>query len=301
MNDHRMMAWLEMLASEGGYHEGLPEMEGTSREERLALTDELLTRGWVDATANRGDDRLLSVRRIRVTASGQAALAEALRKLGAKGPSTVSVDEKRKLRFQFMKALYDATDGSRTVIVNMFELGAALGWDRDRVSNVVEYLEGEGLLEHRTLGGGISIAHSGVLEVERAVTEPTLPTEHFPPLSVIYVGTMIGSQISQGSPGSSQTLEVSRGASLDEVAALLRELKEIVLPAADFSEQDRSEFEAELGTVEQQIRSSRPKRTFIRASLTRLAEMLGHANAAAGSAVQFAEYAQRIHEIVPGI
>lgn len=303
MSDETLMTWLEVLAAGGGYHEELPEMSGVSREVALELTDDLLNRGWVTALPNRGDDRLLAVRKIRVTQDGQAALADAMRRREPAGVSAVAapVEEKRRLRFDFTKALYDATDGSRAEIVEMFDLGESLGWDRGRISNVVEYLEGEGLVKYMTLGGGISITHRGVVELEEALTEPAQPTEHFPPVSIISVGTMVGSQISQASPGSSQVIEVMQRPQLDEAATLLRELREVVLPAVDFAEEDRSEFEAELGTVEQQLGSSRPKSAFVRASFARMAEMLRTASTTAGSAVQLAEYTQRLHDLLPGV
>lgn len=276
-------------------------MGDVSRDVRLDLTDELLNREWVEAVPNRGNDRLLAVRKIRVTKTGEAALADAVRRHDGEGASigALPVEEKRKLRFGFMKALYDATDGSSVETVEMFALGEALGWDRGRVSNVVEYLEGEGLVEYVDLGGGISITHRGVVEVEQALTEPAQPTEHFPPVSIISVGMMVGSQISQASPGSSQVIDIIP--QLDDVVTLLRELREVVLPAVDFAEEDQSEFAAELGTVEQQLRSSRPKADFIRASLSRMAEMLRTASTTAGSAVQLTEYARRLHELLPGV
>lgn len=54
----------------------------------------------------------------------------------------------------------------------MFELGTELGFDREEVSLIVQYLAGENLVKHRTIGGGIGITHDGVKKVEEAISAP---------------------------------------------------------------------------------------------------------------------------------
>jgi hypothetical protein len=88
--------------------------------------------------------------------------------------------------------------------VNGYELGDELGLSSEETDRVIEYLKEELLLTYQGLGG-ISITHLGVLEVERALSNPKQETEHFPPaINVIQVGSMHGSQIQQGTIHSKQ-------------------------------------------------------------------------------------------------
>ncbi|AVT40286.1 hypothetical protein [Plantactinospora sp. BB1] len=89
------------------------------------------------------------------------------------------------------------------------------------ITDVVNYLEGERLIKaHRNLHGPSSarLIHADRREIEQALAEPTERieqalaepterTEHFVPLVNItnIHGSVIGSQLQQGSPGASQT------------------------------------------------------------------------------------------------
>jgi hypothetical protein len=305
VDDEALGRMLEALVAVGGASETLPAPPSIEPGEVMDVAQELLRRGWIDAAANlRGDGKLFAIREIRVTPAGQEALRHLRATVGrsaiAEGRST-PLEEKRRRRLLFIRKLYEVTDGSRFARANMLELGAELGWDPSEVQNVVEYLEGEGLLEYVTLGGGITITHLGVLEVEQTLSDPESPTEHFPAaVNVIHIEQMYGSQIQQGTIDS--TLE-ARFLSQDDsesvhalLASLRADLADIVL-----EEDDRSELEAELGTAELQLQSSRPKLTTIRASLGRIGELLTKATVVSGSSVQLAAHINRLHEILPGI
>lgn len=88
------------------------------------------------------------------------------------------VEEWREKRLRFMNRLYDATGSSQLASVDQYELGDELGLSREETDRVIEYLQGE-LLAHAGLGG-VGITHLGVLEVERALSNPKQETEHFP-------------------------------------------------------------------------------------------------------------------------
>jgi hypothetical protein len=49
----------------------------------------------------------------------------------------------------------------------MFTIGDQLSFDRETTINVAQYLKGEGLIQFRALGGGISITHHGIRQVEQ--------------------------------------------------------------------------------------------------------------------------------------
>lgn len=303
--DEALGRMLEALVSAGGASEMLPAAPGVEPGERMDVAQELLRRGWIDAAANtRGDGKLFAIREIRVTAAGHEALRQLRAAVGRSAiaqPRATPLDEKRRRRLLFMRRLYQLTDGSRLAGVNMWELGAELGWDRGDVDNVVEYLEGEGLLEYVAMGGEIGITHMGVVEVEQTLSDPEQGTVHFPAaVNIIHIEQMHGSQIQQGNVGSSQeghfVSEDTSQSLRDLLVALRADLGNILL-----DDDDRSELEAELGTVEQQLGSSRPKAGTIRASIERVGQLLGKATTATGSAVQLASHIEELHKILPGI
>ncbi len=304
-DDEALFGWLEVLASAGGFHEELPEHADLDRPTRLALTRALMQRGWVDAVPNFGDNLLLAARRIRVLPAGIQALSERRRRPRARGAPAAggsSLQEKRERRLQFMNQLYDLTDGSSEPIVDMFDLGLKLGWDRSAVGSVAEYLEGEGLIKYMELGGGISITHQGVVEVEEALGRPDRPTEHFPPAgNVIHIGSMVGSQIVQGSPEATVNSHIIDASVQGPALDLVRELRETVLPDLILEDDDRSELAVELQTAELQLALPKPKARRVQEALGRVAEILTTASVVGGSTVQLAQYGERLHQILPGL
>jgi len=184
-----------------------------------------------------------------------------------------SIEEKRRKRLQFMHRLHEATGGSELAGVNQFELGSELGWSGEETQQVVEYLKGQGLLEYRGLGG-IGITHPGVVEVEESLSNPRQETEHFPAaINIINIEQMHGSQIQQGTVHSQQHGQFLREADREPLQELVNTLR-AVLPGAGLAEEDRRQAEAELATVEAQLSAPKPKRSFIRASLESVRDLL---------------------------
>ena len=54
-------------------------------------------------------------------------------------------DELEKKRSDFLKRLYELSDGAETKFINMWEIGDQLGFDRDLTISIAQYLKGEGL------------------------------------------------------------------------------------------------------------------------------------------------------------
>jgi hypothetical protein len=98
------------------------------------------------------------------------------------------ITEANRKRLQFLRHLYEVTGGNEYAIVNDQELGNELGFTGDETDKVVRYLEGEHLIETVTFGGNISITHWGIVEIEKALSEPDQPTQYFPPVNVIIGG-----------------------------------------------------------------------------------------------------------------
>ena len=54
---------------------------------------------------------------------------------------------------QFLKTLFEQTGGQSSRQVSMYDVGAALGWDRDAASRAAQDLMACGFVEIRTLSG----------------------------------------------------------------------------------------------------------------------------------------------------
>lgn len=188
------------------------------------------------------------------------------------------LEETKKKRFEFLNNLYEITGGSKSKTVNMFELGTELGFDREETNLIVQYLAGESLVKHVTIGGGIGITHYGVKEVEEALSHPEKPTAYFPPVNIINIHHMEGSQIQQGTISSSQTAKFSSD-STEELLSILKELRD-KQSQLNLPPDDASELSADIDTVESQLKSSRPKAGIINEGLKSIKTIL---EGAAGS------------------
>jgi hypothetical protein len=187
-------------------------------------------------------------------------------------------------RFTYLNHLYEIADGSSSAFISMYEIGDQIGFDRTRTANVVEYLVGEHLVERVSIGGGISITHHGVVEVERALSEPEKPTHYFPPVvNVVNVHSMVNSQIQQGTQNSSQSQQISQN-DLTELGAFVDAFAAAV-SAATIDAGEKAELEAEISTLKAQLASPKPKKALILESLKEFRNVLiGAAGKALASA-----------------
>jgi hypothetical protein len=63
---------------------------------------------------------------------------------------------------EFLVQLFEQTKGDPSLQTSMYAIGASLGWERDTASRAAQDLMGLGLVEIRTLSGGISLSAEGV-------------------------------------------------------------------------------------------------------------------------------------------
>lgn len=189
-----------------------------------------------------------------------------------------SIERKREARTAFMNRLYDVSSGSESFYDNYMVIGDAVGLDDwQDAHDAAQYLVGEGLARWVTTDGGIGISHQGVVEVERSRTSPDQPTEHFAPFNMI-VGTFYNSQIQQGTAGSFQLNQPVDG--LREIVSQIITAYRENIDELDLAQEQRSEAEAELATLEAQISSPNPKRPILATSLHALRDF---ATSAGGS------------------
>ena len=85
-------------------------------------------------------------------------------------------------RYKFLSAVYESASANSEAVFEIDELGEELGFSYDQTHKHVNYLISEGLLNPFGFGGLIKISHSGIKEVEEAVSNPKKPTEHFDPI-----------------------------------------------------------------------------------------------------------------------
>jgi hypothetical protein len=75
---------------------------------------------------------------------------------------------------EFLLAVFARSGGAPSRQLSMFEVGSGLGWERELASRTAQDLMGLGLLEIRTLSGGIGLSTAGA-EVVRAERTPQVP------------------------------------------------------------------------------------------------------------------------------
>jgi len=188
------------------------------------------------------------------------------------------LQELKEKRFRFIHRLYEMSGGDEHYIVNEQDIGKELNLPEKEVSKVSQYLIGEGLIKYRALGGFIAITHEGVIEVEHALSEPDQPSYYFPPVNIINIKHMEGSQIQQGTVDSVQhgTFLIENEKQLSEFIELLKSK----LHELEISGDDKSEIEADVSTIEAQIKSSRPKAGIVKECLLSIKRILERASGA---------------------
>ena len=191
------------------------------------------------------------------------------------------IDIKRANRFRFLQALYEATDGNPTRYVSRHELGESIGLTEEETSDAFHFLRREGLI--RLIGGRgvIVIEHEGVRQIENALQQPDHPTEYFPPVNIINIQSMHGSQIVQGSTQTTITNQPVTAPDIEDLRRLLTEIKELA-SKVNIEGDAKDEFDSECATIEAQLKSPRPKRTIIREGLASIRTIL---EGAAGEAI----------------
>jgi len=167
--------------------------------------------------------------------------------------------------------VWELTEGDEYKFVNMFEVGNELGFDHDLTSKIYQYLSGEGLIKAHALGGAIGITHAGVMEMEDALTNPSQPTEHFPPVNIINIHHMEHSQIQQGSPGATQSTSIT-GDKLRELRLLFEDINR-GYNSIEADTQQKRNLQAQIGTLEAQLNTT-PNTSIVKEALRSIRSIL---------------------------
>lgn len=189
-----------------------------------------------------------------------------------------SLAELKKKRTQFMHAVYELTGGNELKSINMWKLGEKLGFGghgSELTLKIYQYLVGEGLIRGTGLGGDFAITHWGIKEVESSLENPEQPTEHFVPLAtinVIQVGSMVNSNIQQGGAGSTQTATIS-SAQIADLKQIIEELRQVI-ERKTLSPEQKEELNTEIEVLALEAKSSKPKASRIKDSLSTAQKIL---------------------------
>ena len=131
-------------------------------------------------------------------------------------------------------------------------------------------------------GGGIAITNFGINEVEAALTKPKQGTQHFPPnvtlhvqtMNVGNVGSVEGSQ--QNIIGSSDVVAMQntqQGMTVKDFAQLAQEIRSFQ-QNLNLDLEDIDILEAELKTIEAQVKSPKPKLEWLKESANTVKDVL---------------------------
>lgn len=202
-----------------------------------------------------------------------------------------SLEKKREGRLRFMVELYEIVDGFDAQAVETAQVATRLGLeisnpdDRLEVKKRVRYLQGEGLInvsEAIRDTESINLTHKGVREVEDAMSKRDEPTEHFPAFSSVYANIVDNSSKQQGGSEDAQALTTITENNRLEVVRIIQSLKTWTSQLA-LDDDQRSEVEADIQTVETQLGSPRPKVRLIELSLQSVKRTIEEASSTPGT------------------
>lgn len=154
---------------------------------------------------------------------------------------------------RFLKQLYTATKGDLTAQQSMHDVGAAIGLDREQAGKVAENLIGEGLVEVKTLSGGVGITAEGI---------KTAQASGAPPQGAADMSLGDGPVIQDEGRAAVDILLTTIKSGIAQGQTPYARLEEVVV---------------DIKTIEVQMLSPRPKTTVIKAVLASLQQALAAA------------------------
>jgi len=175
-------------------------------------------------------------------------------------------------------------DTIRTMAGQRTPMHARMGASSNSLSEI-EPAELPAIEEQRTPTRG-AITDSGIREVLAAEQAPDEPTTLFPPYSSVTInigGNVYGSPFQVASPGAAQNIQVPvetvASGDVRQVEAFLSKYYSgdtgLRLPR-ELTSDDFAEIQAEVGTLQAQVTSPRPKAATIRLSLATIRKIFDH-------------------------
>ena len=152
------------------------------------------------------------------------------------------MDTTHSLEESYLNELYRRTEGNTNEQVSMFEVGATLGLEKESARRLAEDLIAEGLVEIRTLSGGIGITAQGAEKARPANA---------------------GTRANRCALGSGPVLEQNERQNVESILAEIRAC--VTSGPVPFAKIE--EMVIDLKTIEIQLLSPNPKTAIIRETL----------------------------------
>ncbi len=174
-------------------------------------------------------------------------------------------------RFAYLYKLYLAYQKNPLEGETFENLKSQLGLTQEEESSIHFYLSDKGLIKS-IVTGEAGITPVGIDQVERALLNLDKPTHYFLPMNVLNIGTMIDSQVQQGTYQSSQ---VSTRSDID--LALLNNFIDELKNKMDTLPLDKVQKEilaADAASLEAQVKSPKPRTSIIRDLLNSIHETI---------------------------
>jgi hypothetical protein len=156
----------------------------------------------------------------------------------------------------FFRTLFIKTGGDINKQVSMHEIGNASDLDKSASKNIAEELMSLGLIDIRTLSGGIGLSEEGVLEAQSRFSD-------IPGISPVGI-----------SLGNDPVVSEKTGAAITDILTGLKPRIGKLGMAFD----DLTELLADIQSLEAQLRSSRPKTAIVRECLRSMLSALSRSS-----------------------
>ena len=153
----------------------------------------------------------------------------------------------------FFKALFQKTDGDISRQISMYDVGQNAGIDKPSTARIAEELMSLGVIDIRTLSGGIGLTEEGAAEGHRRFTENS------------------GGNGECITLGNHPVISEAIRSALEEMLASIR--LQMGTSGLDFN--DLAELLADIRTIDAQLASTKPKTAIIRECLTSISPTLG--------------------------
>lgn len=182
-----------------------------------------------------------------------------------------SLEQRQAWRYAILRKMYDLSGGHHLRGMSFASVAKEVGVPEEERAPARQYLMGEGLI--RYIAQDVAITHAGVVEIEKSMTEPTKPTEHFTPAVIQQVTQNFSGPVGAVQTGSHNVAHVNQSVSTD-VQVLLQQLRAQVdgLPA----EQREEAIELVHG-LEEQAKKPSPSKAMIKQILAGLGGMFAGA------------------------
>lgn len=172
----------------------------------------------------------------------------------------MALDKDTSYMDDFLLALYRSTGADPAVQISMYDVGQSVGLDKTRTATLCEELIGQGMVEIKTLSGGVGITAEGIEQARRLGAD--------------------------GPAGESPELGSDPVLAPEAVAAVQRLIRDIKAGIGRWSldHDPLDELFTDLKTLDVQLLSPRPKTAIVRACFHALAGQLHSAGAGQAAA-----------------